>query len=111
MFRWNHLGIATFPEGPVANPEFTDLQVLSNYVKNNTHRRTPRFFQTTSKITLAGGQPDGFELLQKLLQARHPQDVLEILSYYFKNKTQMIPEILLNYLNHQTKIVSDILSN
>ena len=73
-----------------------------------------RFFHTTSKIRHKGSRRfsnyfknkrssgDSFKLLQ---------ETLEILSNYFKNRTQGIHKILLNHFKNQTQRDLEILLN
>ena len=60
--------------------------------------RSLRFFQITSKTRPTRGPRDSVKLLQK----QDPEEVPEILSNYFENKTLGVSKIPSNYFKNET---------
>ena len=94
-----------------------DSGILVN-LPQKPDKRSPRFFQTNSKIKHKSSET-AFKLLQNVdtrgswdschITSTTRQEVFEILSNYFKNRTQGVPEILSNYFKNKTQGVPEIL--
>ena len=71
------------------------------------YTKNPRDFSKLLQERDTRGDPDSFTLKTRHYGSQH----FELISNYFKNKTQKVPEIVSNYFKNKTQGVPKILSN